>query len=312
MTDSGEDQASKAAAAAGRSAEDALAYQPGVVRLVAHRGAGFGQNDPTGPPENTLAAIEYGFQQGADAVEVDVWCTKDGVPILHHDATTGRTTDLPDVAINSLSLDEVRRLNAGAWKSDRWAGETVPTLAAATALVPSRGALVVEIEEGPQVVEKIVETLIGSSLIEEQIVIISYNWDTAAAVKRIAPQLRVLWILNTMPLCDLGGWAQGHRRGQHSRPTGFEEQADSRWIVDTAEAAGLDGIDTLFAYPPDLPNLAADRGLKWMVWTVNDPRAVSQCLGDGAWAITTDNPGTLAMWLSAAGIPTVSEAGVSF
>ena len=51
------DQAKAALAASHRT--QALPNGSGVVRLVAHRGAGHGHNDPTGPPENTLAAIEY-------------------------------------------------------------------------------------------------------------------------------------------------------------------------------------------------------------------------------------------------------------
>jgi glycerophosphoryl diester phosphodiesterase len=46
--------------------------------IVAHRGA------PDGVPENTLAAFQQALERGADAVELDVRLSKDGVPVVFH------------------------------------------------------------------------------------------------------------------------------------------------------------------------------------------------------------------------------------
>ena len=73
------------------------------------------------------------------------------------------------------------------------------------------------------------------------------------------------------------------------------------WLVEQALERGLDGLDTMFVYPPDLPDALHDAGLCWMVWTVNDPRAIDQVLADGAWAITTDNTREVRSWLAEAG-----------
>jgi glycerophosphoryl diester phosphodiesterase len=73
-------------------------------------------------PENTLAAARKAFTLGADLWECDVRFTKDGVPILMHDATLRRTTDcyrkFPTRApwwVHLFSLAEVERLDAGSW-----------------------------------------------------------------------------------------------------------------------------------------------------------------------------------------------------
>ena len=58
--------------------------RPSRPLVVAHRG------DPWGCTENTLDAVASAVTLGADAVEVDVRCTLDGVPVLHHDATLAR------------------------------------------------------------------------------------------------------------------------------------------------------------------------------------------------------------------------------
>lgn len=305
-------QAARALAASGRDAGNALQSCADLVRLVAHRGSGHAHTDPSGPPENTLAAVKYGFAAGADAVEVDVWVTADGIPILHHDRTTDRTTDLAGRDITDLTFAEVASLSAGSWKSVDWTAEPVPTLATAAAAVPTGRGLVVEIEEGPQVVPQVLATLQPAGLAVEQIVFISYNLDTIVEMKASAPQHRAFWIVDTLPRWQLGGWCQGHRRGAASDRVGFDDAADPGWIAEQAASAGLDGVDTLFAYPPELPRQLADADLDWMVWTANDPRAIDRCVADGAWAITTDNTADVATWLAAASINTATTAGMNF
>ena len=54
--------------------------------IIAHRGA---SHDA---PENTMAAIQLGWRQQADAVEIDVQFSKDGQVVVIHDDNTGRTT----------------------------------------------------------------------------------------------------------------------------------------------------------------------------------------------------------------------------
>ncbi len=44
-------------------------------------------------PENTLAGIELAIRLSADAIEIDVHCTSDGVPLLLHNKTVDSTTD---------------------------------------------------------------------------------------------------------------------------------------------------------------------------------------------------------------------------
>src|SRR5262245_51245771 len=44
--------------------------------------------------ENTLAAFDAGLAMGADGIELDVRLSRDGVVVVHHDATLDRTTTL--------------------------------------------------------------------------------------------------------------------------------------------------------------------------------------------------------------------------
>ena len=84
---------------------------------VGHRGASVRF------PENTLASFRAALEAGAGGLELDVRVTRDGHPVVMHDATVDRTTD-GSGAVAGMTLAEVRRLDAG--QSD--AGEPVPTL----------------------------------------------------------------------------------------------------------------------------------------------------------------------------------------
>jgi glycerophosphoryl diester phosphodiesterase len=72
---------------------------------IAHRG--FGDNlgeDPTRPIENTVAAVQAGFSEGASVVEVDVQLTRDGHVVAFHDDFL-----LPDfTCLNALTMPQLR------------------------------------------------------------------------------------------------------------------------------------------------------------------------------------------------------------
>ena len=97
--------------------------------VIGHRGAA-GE-----APEDTLPGFELALAQGADALELDVRVTADGVPVVLHDATLDRTTDRPG-PVTRLPLEAVRQADAGhrftpdghtfPW---RGRGVSVPTLA---------------------------------------------------------------------------------------------------------------------------------------------------------------------------------------
>ncbi|GGW70131.1 glycerophosphodiester phosphodiesterase [Streptomyces griseoloalbus] len=71
------------------------------VTAVAHRG------DPYRVRENTLASLRSALRRGADAVEIDVRLTRDGVPVLLHDDTLKRLWE-HDRPLRALSWEEVR------------------------------------------------------------------------------------------------------------------------------------------------------------------------------------------------------------
>lgn len=97
------------------------------IERVAHRGA------PRERIENTLEGFELAIAHGADAIELDVHCTVDGVPVVHHDfEVEGRE-------LRQASWNEVRELDLGG-------GARVPTLEAVLRSVKDRAMVYIEVK----------------------------------------------------------------------------------------------------------------------------------------------------------------------
>ncbi|MBN2024659.1 MAG: hypothetical protein JW809_17915 [Pirellulales bacterium] len=109
--------------------------------VVAHRGASATH------PENTLAAFREAIWLGAQQIEFDVARTSDGVLVLMHDDTVDRTTTGAG-SVGSLTLAEIKQLDAGSWKGLRFTGERVPTLAEALDIMPENVWLNVHMKGG--------------------------------------------------------------------------------------------------------------------------------------------------------------------
>jgi glycerophosphoryl diester phosphodiesterase len=105
---------------------------PGLPRVIGHRGAA------AQAPENTLGGFACAARLGIRWIELDVQLTADGVPVVFHDDRLDRTTDGRGLLVET-SMADLRRLDAGRWFAERFAGERVPTLAEALSLLLEQG-----------------------------------------------------------------------------------------------------------------------------------------------------------------------------
>ena len=88
--------------------------------LCAHRGA-MGTH-----PENTIPAFRAAVEAGAHMIEFDIWLTKDNQMVVIHDSSVDRTTNGKG-KVSDLTFGEIRKLDAGSWKSPEFAGVQIPT-----------------------------------------------------------------------------------------------------------------------------------------------------------------------------------------
>ena len=106
-----------------------------MPQIISHRG------ESQDRPENTMASFRLAFARGVDGVECDVYATTDGVPVIIHDSTTGRTagsgTNLTITASSWNDLKDVRVGAFGKWIDTEWEGETLPRFEDYLALLAS-------------------------------------------------------------------------------------------------------------------------------------------------------------------------------
>src|SRR5271168_2102808 len=110
-----------------------------AAQIIGHRGA------PHDAPENTLISFRTGFEQNADACELDVHLSRDGRLVVIHDDTTGRTAGPPNREVARLTAAELRELNIR-WK-DR-GPEKIPLLEEVFPVIPAGKRVFIEIKIG--------------------------------------------------------------------------------------------------------------------------------------------------------------------
>lgn len=235
--------------------------------IVAHRGASFDA------PENTLASVRLGWEQNADAVEVDVYLTADKRVVCLHDKDLQRTAGDPR-RVDAVTLAEVRELEAGAWKDARWAGEPIPLLRHVMMTVPAGKRLFVEIKGDPEIVPHLVQHVRNSGLHPGQIVFISFNADSCREVKRALPAHKVLF---------LSGFKEDNN--------GVKQPTIDQLIAQAKEL-GVDGLD--LSHKGDLTaedvRRIREAGLFLAMYTINEPDRATHLHQIGVQSITTDKP----------------------
>lgn len=227
--------------------------------IVAHRGASYIA------PENTLAAVKLGYELGAEAVEVDVYLTKDHKIIALHDRTTKRTGDA-EYAVAETDSEVLRGLDVGSWKDSKYAGEKMPFLEELLEVVPQGRKLVIEVKSGPEILPYLEEQIAKSS-IKDRLVLISFNLEVVKEGKKRMPFLPTYWLLGSF------------------------NQYSMAEAVKIAEDNNFEGLDVNYnLVTPGFVKAMREADLEIYVYTVND-REVARILRDlKVDAITTDRP----------------------
>lgn len=227
-------------------------------RVVAHRGAS------REAPENTRAAFERALAH-TPAIELDVHLTRDGVPVVLHDADLGRTTSGRGL-VNALSAAEVTRLVAG---RGAFVSERVPALDDVLAAFGPRALLDVEMKPGKAnaaLPEKVGRLVLARGL-ASRVLLTSFDLDLVHEAKVRWPEVRA-GVVSGVPLSG-------------------EEVADvARYADALVLAHNVVDAATLAA--------AKRQGLVVLAWTVNDADVAKRLWAMGVDAVVTDDPAALA------------------
>ena len=230
-------------------------------RIVAHRGGG------ALAPENTLAAIRLGQSLGYRAHEFDVKLSRDGVPILMHDAELDRTTNAKG-RVADLDWAALSKLDAGSWHSREFAGEPVPSFEDAARVLLSKGTMAhIEIKPTP-----------------------GFDVETA---RRVAEDARRLWREAPVPPLFSSFTFEALMSAREAAP-----EIPRGWLVSRFTDADWDRLAALDAVSLhtnhehfDVGHLARlhDLGYRVMLYTVNDVATARSLLDAGVDGLFTDN-----------------------
>jgi glycerophosphoryl diester phosphodiesterase len=162
-------------------------FPSGRVAAIAHRGGSKLR------PENTLAAFDHAASLGVDGFECDVHLSRDGVPVVIHDATLDRTT-AGSGSVTGRTAKELGAIDAGARFGEsagfpfRDSGHGVPTLADLIDRHPDI-PIVVEVKgDDPKVVAPVVSVLRASRR-PRRYVLGGFSQPVLDAIRRVAPEL---------------------------------------------------------------------------------------------------------------------------
>jgi glycerophosphoryl diester phosphodiesterase len=271
-----------------RPAAHRAAPRPAVV-TIGHRGA------PEHAPENTLASVDAAARLGDAWVENDVQTTRDGVPVVLHDATLTRTTDartaLPGRSpwrVGDQTLAEVERLDAGRWFGRRFAGQRVPTLDAYLRRLDRDGlCLLLEVKDPdlhPGLTARIAARLRADGWLDaaprDRLVVQSFDAGAVREAHRLLP---------AVPTALLGA------------PDPRDLPADARWL----DSVNADAAHVTRRYADAVHALrgAHGRPLRLLAWTVDDPAKAAALVAAGADGLISDRADVLRAALAGGAAP---------
>lgn len=226
--------------------------------FIAHRGASYLA------PENTVASAKLAWELGADAVECDVYLTKDNRVMVMHDKSTRRTcTGKKALDISKTPSVVLRDLDAGSWKGEEFKGEKIPFIEELIETVPEGKSLVIEIKCGPEVLPEL-QRAIEKKGKADQIIFIAFDYDTMVKTHEAFPANKCYWLSSSKP-----------------NEKKLEEVSQS----------GLTGINIRYsAIDEELVKAANLLNLEVLCWTIDDPVEAKRLTELGVKGLTTNRP----------------------
>ena len=246
--------------------------------VIAHRGASAFQ------PENTLPAFRLAFETfHVDMVELDVQTSKDGIPVVHHDARLERATNGKGYVIQT-TFRELQVLDAGhnfdpsggGKFAERGKGIRIPSLEEVFKEFPGR-SFAVEIKERSAELTHSVMALVKKYGAMDHVIVGSRHNIVSRELRKNFHGVRRFCSQGDTVSLILDFQRRGHSTRKEplvvaSLPThGFRIRFDS-----------LQWIEYLHS-----------RGIQIYFWTINSSLAMKSLWIKGADGIITDDPGLL-------------------
>jgi len=245
------------------SAAPPLAPQmPRRVGAIGHRGGFF-----CCAPDNTMAAVRRALSNNVPAIEIDTRLSADGVAVLVHDSTVDRTTDGTG-AVASMTVAQLKTLDAGSSFSPEFAGERIPTVAEVMTETKDRMILYFDLKI-PGQIDAITNALAQTGFNPDDLWFYVYqNASDAAQIRSRLPNAKIIWEPPVSSISD----------------TNF---------FNNMRAMGVYGFDMGVYYGtlnPAFIRAAKEQGFMVSVYTILDPDTMAANAAIGVDYMETDFP----------------------
>jgi len=242
---------------------------------IAHRGAA------GHAPENTLLAFKTAVEKfKVDMIELDVRLTKDGIPIICHDPTTDRTTNVSAI-ISELTYAELSKLDA-AYHFDPQRNQSFPHRGRGiqipkfedTILALKGTPLCVEIKERSKEIVHTVMDLLKRYGVDRQAVVGSKYHILSKTMRKAYPHHTRF--CSRMDILKMIVEFQLNRSTPKKDPHAVASLPPKSWLKSFDNKAWIDFIHR--------------KQMKAFFWTINDREEIKHLLQEGANGIVSNYP----------------------
>ena len=218
-------------------------------------------------PENTLPAYIKAWEQGVDAVELDVRETKDKRLICIHDDSLARVSE-SEYTISQETLDALKTVDVGIFRSKKFANTKIPLLKEAFDCKPEKSKIFVEIKPSKisfSELNEMVETNVISKLNTH------FLGFYPNVVERLNKRFDIPATLSVIPAFFDYDYEKIRSLLEKSNSFGISQHMDSKKSM-------------------NLIKKFKDEGKYCIAWTVNNKKYMRDLIEIGVDAIITDNP----------------------
>ena len=244
-------------------------------RLFGHRG------NPSRVVENTLPSFESALACGVRYLEMDLWMTRDGVPVIHHDQYLSRIFG-SDAKISDLSLEALKQLTPK--ESMLPASESLSIFNLHDFSVPTFDEVLTNFPQAMfnldfkldsfDLVESSLDSILAHNL-QEKVLVASEHDHLVDGNSRVIDE-NIPFALGFQKTREFFDWIYGNME------EGFDSRGSALQIPEFYYGHRLVSADNL--------KIAHDMGFEVHVWTVNDREKVRELLEMGVDGIMSDDP----------------------
>lgn len=222
------------------SAPEEVKYVEGDVKCIAEASSVISINHRgynSEAPENTLPAFRLSAKKGFVGVETDIRLTFDNKFVCIHDDTLDRTSNGTG-PVNEKTLDQIKALDFGSWKSAEYAGVKCPTFEEFVACCKQLGLyMFIEIKDGVGHLSDAVD-VVKKYAMEESTAWESFDGSALTEIKTLLPDAKLTLLSNGLTTSQVQ-FALGLKTSSNRVAIGIPIELVTDEVAETLRSNGL-------------------------------------------------------------------------